>query len=66
MNSKSCSGNADLNRGRILLLTAAALWSLAVDESARIAAAQRARTFTSAGGALFYLAWGRKANGRDG
>src|SRR2546430_11909675 len=29
MNSKSCSGNADLNRGRILLLTAAALWSLA-------------------------------------
>src|SRR6266567_3843151 len=29
MNSKSCSGNADLNRGRILFLTVAALWSLA-------------------------------------
>jgi SAM-dependent methyltransferase len=37
-----------------------ALWRIALDQNERVLAAMRARTFTSAGGSFFYVAWGRK------
>jgi ubiquinone/menaquinone biosynthesis C-methylase UbiE len=39
------------------------LWALALDQRRRVAAALRAGTFTRAGGALFYLVSGRRAEG---
>lgn len=38
----------------------AGLWSAAIDQNRRVAAAVRGRTYTCTGGALFYLSWGRK------
>jgi SAM-dependent methyltransferase len=38
----------------------ASLWALAVDQRRRVAEKVRAGTFSRAGGALFYLVWGRR------